>query len=184
MREPVAAVDDDLLMARYRAGDLAAFESLYQRYRGLVYRFFLRQLPQADAEECHQEVWLKVIEGADGFRAQGQFRAWLFTIAHHALTDRHRRAMRHAAIDPDVETDGLADPAPGPEADTEQALTAARLHRLVAALPLAQREALLLKESAGLSLAEIAAVTGATEEGVKSRLRYAMQKLRDALGRS
>jgi RNA polymerase sigma-70 factor (ECF subfamily) len=176
-----AAPDDDALMARYQSGDAAAFDLLYDRYRGPVWRFFLRQLPRAEAEECHQEVWLKLIGGRARYQPQGGFRAYLFTIAHHVLTDRHRRTMKHAAADPDADAADLADGGPDPEAAAAAADDAARLHHHLAALPIAQREALLLKEGAGLSLAEIAGITDTSIEGVKSRLRYAMKKLREAM---
>jgi len=179
-----SGIADDALMLRYAAGDAAAFDALYVRYKGPIYRFFLRQMTPADAEECHQEVWLKLINARTAFRPRGEFKAWLFTIAHHTLTDRHRRQMKHAAHDPDTAPDELADPAPGPEGAAGRQAEAEHLYRLIGHLPLAQREALLMKEQAGLSLAEIARITGTSEEGIKSRLRYAMQKLRTALTRS
>jgi RNA polymerase sigma-70 factor, ECF subfamily len=175
---------DDALMLRYAAGDTAAFDALYLRYKGPIYRFFLRQMAAADAEECHQEVWLKLINARGTFRSRGEFKAWLFTIAHHTLTDRHRRHMKHSAHDPDTAPEDLADPAAGPERAVGQQAEAEHLYQLIARLPLAQREALLMKEQAGLSLAEISRITGTSEEGIKSRLRYATQKLRNALNRS
>jgi RNA polymerase sigma-70 factor (ECF subfamily) len=173
-----AHLEDDVLMARYVAGDALGFERLYARYKGPVYRFFLRQMPKADAEECHQDVWLKLVGARERYRPRSEFRAYLFTIAHHTLTDRHRRvARRDATLAPEMPEE-IGDPSPGPEATTVRARDAARLYRLIAELPIAQREALLLREEAGLSLAEIAHITDTAEEGVKSRLRYAMQKLR------
>jgi RNA polymerase sigma-70 factor, ECF subfamily len=172
---------DDALMVSYRAGDATAFDALYARYRTAVYRFFLRQLPQAEADECHQEVWLKLVNGRARYQGRGEFRAYLFAIAHNTLTDRHRRVMKHGVIDHDADADAIADGASDPEAITAQGREAARLYRHLAALPVAQREALMMKESAGLTLAEIARITGTSEEGVKSRIRYAMQKLRQAM---
>lgn len=175
---------DDELMQCYCAGDAASFDTLYQRYRIAVYRFFLRQLPQAEAEECHQEVWLKLINARSAYRPRGEFRAYLFTIAHRTLTDRHRRNMKHAAVDVDAAVEEIADAAADPASAAADGRETERLHRCIAALPIAQREALLMKESAGLTLAEIARITDTSEEGVKSRLRYAMQKLRQALAQS
>lgn len=173
-----ARVADDVLMARYVAGDALGFEQLYARYKGPVFRFFLRQMPKADAEECHQDVWLKLIGARERYQPRSEFRAFLFTIAHHTLTDRHRRLARRDATLASEPIDQMRDPAPGPEATAMRARDAARLYRLIGRLPIAQREALLLREEAGLSLAEIARITDTAEEGVKSRLRYAMQKLR------
>jgi hypothetical protein len=68
-----AAADDasdDALMLRYRCGDANAFDALYGRYRMPIYRFFRRQLPGPDADECHQEVWLKLINGHRQYRGE------------------------------------------------------------------------------------------------------------------
>jgi RNA polymerase sigma factor (sigma-70 family) len=180
----VGDATDDALMLRFAAGDAHAFDILYARHRGPIYRFFLRQLGRADAEECHQEVWLKLIDARAAYQARGEFKAWLFTIAHRALTDRHRRQMKHAVTDSATEPDDVADPTHGPEQTAALRREAERLYRLIARLPFAQREVLLMKEQAGFSLADIARITGASEEGVKSRLRYAMQKLRQAATRA
>jgi RNA polymerase sigma factor (sigma-70 family) len=88
--------------------------------------------------------------------------------------------MKHAAAEADADIDGIADPHSDPAATADGEADAERLQRLIAALPVAQREALVMKEMAGLSIAEIARITQTSEEGVKSRLRYAMQKLRQA----
>lgn len=175
---------DDALMLSYRSGDGASFDTLYQRYRTVVYRFFLRQLPKAEAEECHQEVWLKLINARTTYEPRGEFRAYLFTIAHRTLADRHRRNMKHAAVDTEAAVEDVADGAAGPAAATAAGREVERLYRCIAALPVAQREALLMKKTAGLTLGEIAQITDTSEEGVKSRLRYAMQKLRQALAPS
>ncbi len=179
----IAAIDaggsnDDALMVAYCNGHAASFENLYRRHKGAVYRFFLRQMPKCDAEECHHEVWIKVIKGRSSYEPRGSFVPWLFTIAHRVLTDRHRSAMRRPIVAIDNDPDLLPSSNPGPEDATDQARKLNQLHALIAELPITQREALLLREEAGLSLAEIAAVTSTAEEGVKSRLRYAMQKLR------
>jgi RNA polymerase sigma-70 factor, ECF subfamily len=178
------AADDDALMLRYAAGEAQAFDVLYARHKGAIYRFFLRQMSRADSEECHQEVWLKLINARSAFQPRGEFKAWLFTIAHHTLTDRHRRQMKHAASDAAIAPDDVADPGAAPEDAIGLRREAERLFRLIARLPYAQREVLLMKEQAGFSLADIARITGATEEGVKSRLRYATQKLRQAVTRT
>lgn len=179
--EHATAAQDDALMVAYVAGDASSFEVLYRRHKGPVYRFFLRQLAVSEAEECHQEVWLKVIRNRDAFTPQGSFSGWLFTIAHRVLADRHRAAMRRMPESPDADPDTLPSSAPDLAVAADQTRLLARLYRLIAGLPIAQREALLLREEAGLSLSEIASVTQTSEEGVKSRLRYAMQKLRSGM---
>ena len=167
-------------MTGYAQGDDRAFERLYARHRGALYRFFLRQLPDS-ANDCYQETWLKLIRARHAYTASGSFRAWLFTLAHNVLTDRFRKQMRApeaSETDPDDIADGHAID------DTVERLRLIRaLHVALVKLPLHQREAWLMKQEAGLSLKEIADVTGTSEEGVKSRLRYANAKLRAGMAR-
>ncbi|NJN51201.1 MAG: sigma-70 family RNA polymerase sigma factor [Gammaproteobacteria bacterium] len=124
---------------------------------------------------------MKVIRGRNTYTPAGRFSGWLFTIAHRVLTDRHRAAMRSSRLDTEADPDTTPSPAPGPAETAERVHEVRKLYTLIAALPIAQREALLLREESGLSLAEIATVTDTSEEGVKSRLRYAMQKLRSGM---
>jgi RNA polymerase sigma-70 factor (ECF subfamily) len=172
--------EDEALMAAYAAGDADAFDQLYARYRGPVYRFFLRQFGAVDAEEAHQDTWLRLIRTRSAYRPSGPFRSLLFTIAHNVATDRYRL---HARRPPPAEG---ADPDDRPgDGDTVETAhrdrLSARLHGAIRRLPAAQREALVLREETGMTHGEIARVIGGTAEGVKSRLRYAMQTLRTEL---
>jgi len=174
--------DDARLMLRFKAGDAQAFHDLYARHRGPLYRYFLRQAPRDAADDLYQETWLKVIRGAVGYSAAAPFSAYLYRIAHNVLVDHYRRAARGAL---DTGDDGLPDlPAPNEPLDAafDRASLKERLSAAIAALPPPQREAFLLREETDLTLDEIAAVVGATRETVKSRLRYAVQRLRRALG--
>jgi RNA polymerase sigma factor (sigma-70 family) len=177
-------VGDERLMSGFARGDADAFDALYERYRGPVFRYFARQLAEADAEEAHQEAWLRVIRARNDWREQGEgsFRRYLFTLAHNVIVDRYRRQARrpqhHAGEDPDAHSADVDTPA-----QVHHAQLAERLYAAIARLPFAQREALVLHEETGMTYAQIAAVTDATPEGVKSRLRYAMRKLRAELAR-
>lgn len=181
---PDGEAGDERLMSGFAGGDADAFDALYERYRGPVFRYFVRQLAEADAEEAHQETWLRVIRARAGWRNQGEgsFRRYLFTLAHNVIVDRFRqharRPQHRSGEDPDAHSDGADTPT-----QIHQAQLAERLYAAIARLPLAQREALVLHEETGMTYAEIAAVTEATPEGVKSRLRYAMRKLRSELAR-
>lgn len=174
-------------MLAFAAGDAGAFDRLYARHKGTVFRFVARSLPtRADAEEVFQEVWMKAIESRHRYEPRAKFTTWLYAIAHNHLVDRWRR--KGLAL---VPLDGRDDdgPAIDPPADPSgepfaQVATREAMARFVAAfeaLPPAQREAFVMKEEAGLSIAEIAAATGSNEEAVKSRVRYATAKLREAL---
>src|SRR5262245_37644426 len=169
------APDEELMLA-YRDGDAGAFETLYARHRGALYRFVLRSLKdRAVAEELFQEAWIRVIEARARYVTSARFTTWLYTIAHNLLVDHWRKkgltlvelSDEHAAAD-------------NPARQAEARESVARFLQVLEALPLAQREAFLLHEEAGMSVAEIAAATGTNEEAAKSRLRYALSKLRAA----
>lgn len=174
---------DDVLMLAWTGGDVSAFERLYSRHRGPLYRFLLRQLRDpALADEFFQDVWQRVIAARDGWRPEAAFRTWLFRIAHNRLGD-HWRAAKHRPASPE---DGDERAARVPDPSTpERALSEfeqrRRLQLAIDALPEEQRTVVLLRLDQELSLEEIGAITGAGRETVKSRLRYAMDKLRAGL---
>jgi RNA polymerase sigma-70 factor, ECF subfamily len=177
---------DEALMLAYRDGDAAAFELLYLRWRSRLYRFIAHQAHGA-ADELFQDVWLRVVGARGQYEVTAKFSTWLFRIAHNRLIDHYRSQGRSivALFDqPD------ADPAaemPAPDAETPAALLqrkqiAGRILAALDALPAPQREAFLLAEESGMSLAEIAQATGVGPETAKSRLRYALRRLRQLLG--
>lgn len=173
--------DEDLMQA-YGAGDADAFDELYERHKGAVFRYFTRQLPAAEANDCFQNLWLKLINARERYQANAPFKHYLFTLAHNVLMDHFRATRRLIATEPD-ELEAMSDgddSNSGMEAVSRDRLRE-RLMKLIAALPFHQREAWLLQQEAGMSHEAIANVTDATEEGVKSRLRYARQKLKTGL---
>ena len=167
-------------MLAYRDGNAGAFETLYTRHRGRLYRFVLRSVKvRGTAEELFQEVWMRVIEARARYAPQARFTTWLYTIAHNLLTDHWcRKGLTFVELDEDTHAPAPDDPARSAEA--RQALS--RFAAALEALPPLQRQAFLLHQEGGLSIAEIAAATGANEEAAKSRLRYAMTKLKAAVG--
>ena len=172
-------VADEELMLAYRGGQASAFDALYARHRGRLYRFILRSIkPRATAEELFQEVWIRVIEARSRYAPQARFTTWLYTIAHNLMVD-HWRRKGLTLVQLDEEASVTAADNPARQAEARESL--ARLLQALEALPEAQREAFLLHEEAGLSVAEIARVTGAGEEAAKSRLRYAIAKLKAAV---
>ena len=168
-------------MLAYRRGDAGAFEVLYARHKGPLYRFVLRAVKErALAEELYQEIWMRVIEARARYAVQAKFTTWLYAIAHNRLTDHWRkRGLKLVdALDAD---DPPAPRSFEPEARAEGRQELKRLAAALADLPAAQRETFLLHEEAGMTVGEIAAATGATPEAAKSRLRYALARLREAL---
>lgn len=172
------APDEELMLA-YRGGDAGAFETLYGRHRARLFRFVLRSVKaRAVAEELYQEVWMRVIEARASYTPSARFTTWLYTIAHHRLVDHwRRRGLAMETLDDEDAPSGAPDPAQ--ELETRQALR--RFAAALESLPPAQREAFLLHEEGGLSVREIAAATESNEEAAKSRLRYAIAKLKAAL---
>jgi RNA polymerase sigma-70 factor (ECF subfamily) len=178
--------DDGELMLRYARGDLRAFETLYQRNRGGLYRYLARQThnPEA-ANDLFQEVWSKVIASRERYEPRAKFQTFLYRIAHNCFVDYCRRANARPEISGDAQED-WQDTLTAPEDDrpdlkAEHAETVARYKAALAALPTEQRDVFLLYEESGLSLEEIAAITAVGPETAKSRLRYAVSKLRHAM---
>jgi RNA polymerase sigma-70 factor, ECF subfamily len=181
---------DEALMLRYAHGDASAFDLLYARHRAPVFRYLLRQLgsQRTLAEELFQDIWMNIIGARGGYKIEARFTTWLYTIAHNRVVDhyRRRRPIEVVQSDADDEDDAVTQvPAPDtaqPERIAQAREQARRLLMLVEQLPVAQREAFLLHEEAGLSVDEIATVTGTDREAIKSRLRYALGKLRRGMG--
>lgn len=174
---------DEELMLAFQAGDAGAFDTLYERYRGRLFRFLAREAGNRQAgEEIYQEAWLRVIRARTDYRVTARFSTWLYQIAHNCLVDHLRRqGRRWQHEESHGELPEAACPLPTPEAEWERRATAQALARCLDALPPEQREVFLLREEAGLALAEIASVTGSGLEAAKSRLRYALARLRACL---
>ena len=174
-------VEDSALMLRYKDGDVAAFETLYRRHNDALYRYLLRLSRHPDtADDVFQEVWGKIIKARDSYRPTAKFTTFLYRVAHNCFIDYLRRNKRHThtlAAEPDQQPD----PGEAPDLATERSLARRRLQAALLDLPEEQRDVFLLHEEAGLSLDQIAAVTDTNRETVKSRLRYAVNKLRAAI---
>jgi len=168
-------------MLRYARGDLRAFETLYRRHRSALYRYLARHTRHTEtANDLFQEVWSKVIVSRERYEPRAQFRTFLYRIAHNCFIDYCRRSsIRNESSGTE---DGWESALPGSEQDrpdtrAEQAQITARYRAALSALPAEQRDVFLLYES-GLSLDEIATISAVGMETAKSRLRYAVAKLR------
>ena len=175
------AVEDSALMLRYRDGDVAAFEALYRRHNDALYRYLLRLCRhRATAEDIFQEAWGKIIKARESYRPTAKFTTYLYRVAHNCFIDYLRRNRRHAQT-ANVEPDSQPDAGESPDMLVERSLARRRLDAALQTLPDEQRDVFLLHEEAGLNLEQIASVTGSNRETVKSRLRYAVKKLRAAI---
>jgi RNA polymerase sigma-70 factor, ECF subfamily len=175
------APDDSALMLRYRDGDVAAFEVLYRRHKDAVYRYLLRLAGNPDtAEDVFQDVWSKIVKARKTYRPTAKFTTFLYRVAHNCFIDHVRRNKRHSHNVP-LEPELHSNPDESLELATERSLARERLGRALTDLPEEQRDAFLLREEGGLSVDDIALVTGCNRETAKSRLRYAVAKLRCAI---
>lgn len=191
------ALADDQLMLAYVAGDTAAFDLLYARHEGALLRFVRRLLgPRlaAQADEVFQDTWLRIVSARASFSPQGaSWRTWAFTIAHNLAMDRLRVSGREVTLDAHEDDDdaslpllrAVAEATAQPSAE-DLAFWRAAGRRLLACLdelPADQRAAFLLQHEEGLSVDALAAQLGLGFETAKSRLRYALQKLRPCMAR-
>jgi RNA polymerase sigma-70 factor (ECF subfamily) len=180
-----AAVDPDaMLMLAYARGDVAAFETLYARHRDMLYRFLLRSVRDPHrTDELFQETWSRVISARARYQPQAKFSTWLLQIAHNLMIDGSRRKRPVSGSDEaDVALANVAMPEREQPDHTLSDFERRRgLQRAIEQLPDEQRTAMLLRLENDLSLEEIAEVTGVGRETVKTRLRYAMNRLREVL---
>ena len=177
---------DEQLMRRFQRGEARAFETLMLRHRTPVYAFLLRLTGERTrAEDLVQETFLRLVKGAAAWEPRAAVRTWLFTIARNLAADEARRAVfrRAEPLDAPGPRGAAQAPAddPPPDRAADSALLRPKLEAALAALPAEQREVFLLREHAGLRFHEIAKVTGTPENTVKSRMRYALEALRQKL---
>ena len=178
---------DEELMLHFRDGDAGAFDALYARHKGGLYRYLLRQCRNAAAaEELFQDVWMNLIRARAGYTVQARFTTYLYRLAHNRLIDQYRKNGHAAVVSLEGEDgEAVADPPDERERPQEEVLDgkrqAERLMALIAELPGTQREAFLLQQEGGMTVEEIAQATGVSRETAKSRLRYAMSKLRKGM---
>ena len=170
-------------MLSYGSGDADAFDMLYQRHKGALYRFVLRQCGQAYVDELFQDIWLKVINARKTYRVSASFRTWLYHMARNRIIGHYRRQNIRPAGSHIKEPDTIAaNPGEQPDNQLHANSQYEKLLQAIAELPSEQKEAFLLREEAGLSIEEIAVTCGVNFETAKSRLRYALNKLRDKIG--
>lgn len=184
-------VADEELLERFRSGSARAFEELMRRHQTPLYNFILRSVrhPQT-AEEIHQDAWLRILQGARDFQRASKFTTWAYTVARNLCIDHARKAVlrRHPSLDqPTGDEDGpsLGEVLPDRGAAVDRAAIGNELQGRIAAaieaLPHDQREVFLMREYSNLQFKEIADIVGAPENTVKSRMRYALERLQQAL---
>ncbi|MDP3274197.1 MAG: RNA polymerase sigma factor [Deltaproteobacteria bacterium] len=183
---------DETLLEQFRTGERAAFDKLVARHRVGLFNFILRSVKDRSlAEELLQDVWIRIITAAGDFQRASKFSTWAYTVARNLCIDHARKAVlrRHPSLDhsagrsEDGPTLGDVVPDRKPIADRESiaAQLRAQLVEAIQNLPEDQREVFMLREYSNLPFKEIADVVGAPENTVKSRMRYAIERLQGAL---
>ncbi|MCW8929311.1 MAG: sigma-70 family RNA polymerase sigma factor [Gammaproteobacteria bacterium] len=188
-------------MDSFHEGDTEAFEVLYTRYKKPIYHYFFRQVhSKSIADELHQDVWLNIIKSSSSFTQQSSFKTWLYKVAHNRLIDHFRHSSKQPlslvqSFDKHVEAneectkksesiDADNHPQNEPDRTLQEQQIGNALLKGIDTLPEAQKEVFLLHEKTGLTLQEIALITDSTFESTKSRLRYAVKKLRHHIAQS
>lgn len=194
MSEDLDETSDEELLRRFNEGDADAFEALVRRYERPLYNFILRSVRRKErADELLQDVFLKVVQRSTDFKGNSKLSTWLYTIARNLCIDHSRKMVfrRHKSLDaPGRSGDSEEGPtlldrtaADGPTAD--RAAIAQDLQRRIAEaveeLPEEQKEVFLLRQVQGMAFKEIAEVVGVPENTIKSRMRYALERLQRAL---
>jgi RNA polymerase sigma-70 factor, ECF subfamily len=193
MSSPRTDPTDESLMIRFQSGDRAAFTVLVRRHQGPLFNFALRYLRSSPvAEEVVQDAFVRVVQNAAEFKHEARFSTWLYTITRNLCIDqtRKRALRRHPSLDEPKkaeEGDGptLGEQTADGKASVERAVVSLEIRERVAgaidALPEEQREVFLMREVSNLPFKEIAEIVGVSENTVKSRMRYALERLQEAL---
>ena len=180
-------------MIRFQSGDRTAFTLLVRRYQGPLFNFALRHVRSAPtAEEIVQDAFVRVVQNAADFKHEARFSTWLFTIVRNLCIDQIRKKAlrRHPSLDDPKRSDEGDGPTLGEQtadsrANVERETVAVEIReRVIAAvdkLPEEQREVFLMREVSNLPFKEIAEIVGVPENTVKSRMRYALERLQEAL---
>lgn len=192
MSDPSAEKTDEALLAAYAAGDADAFAALLTRYRRPIFNFILRTVRNpVVAEDLTQDVFIRILQRAGDFKGSSKFTTWMYTIARNICIDHGRRMShrRHRSLDataPGVEggaplVERVASEQPGVDRAAASKGLQAEIALAVEELPEDQREVFLLRQVQGMRFREIAEVIGVPENTVKSRMRYALERLTQAL---
>lgn len=174
-------------MMGYAKGNMQSFEKLYLRHKDPLLRYFLRQTSiRASAEELFQETWQSLIRNSANYQTSAKFSTYLYRIAHSRLVDHYRKQGRADWLSLDGQADDEnaapiqleSDNQSQPEQSHHKTQHKQQLLAGLEQLPPNQREVVILKFENGLTVREIAETLDENAEAVKSRLRYALSKLK------
>jgi len=187
-------MQDTDLLRQFVAGDPEAFLRLFHRYRKPVYNFIVRTVQDRNtAEDLLQDVFMRVIQRAEDFRGESKFTTWLYTIARNLCIDQIRKTNLRRNVSLNGPTRSfengskreapvqVVDRQPGADRNTNSRRLREAIADAVGALPEEQREVFLMRQVQNMPFQEIAIVVGVSENTIKSRMRYALEHLREIL---
>lgn len=173
---------DEQLMLDFANADAKAFEILYARHKNAVYRYYLRHVSnESTSQELFQDLWMKIIKSKSSYQVKATFKTWLYTLAHHRLVDWYRRNNLKMKAFASNEKSDDAFIEWNPENELQTRRLSKQLKKAIDQLPFEQREVFLLHQEAALTFPQIAEMMQLGLEKIKSRYRYAIQKLRVSL---
>jgi RNA polymerase sigma-70 factor (ECF subfamily) len=175
------AADDDDLIRSVRRGESWALTAVWHRYSPAVMAYLCGR-GVADPEDVTSEVFLQVFGRIERFRGnEADLRSFVFSVAHARYVDERRRVARRG-IDAEFVIEDHDRPAPSAESDVLTSLSTERVRELIEALAPDQRDVLLLRIVADLSLEQTADLLGKTVGAVKSLQHRGLAALRPLLG--
>jgi RNA polymerase sigma-70 factor (ECF subfamily) len=169
---------DDAELVRAAREDRSAFAALYRRYVDRIYRYIYSRVGRkADAEDLTARIFTEALEGLDSYREQGEFSAWLFTIAHRRVVDHYRRRRPTQPLDaaPEIEGDR-----PSPLALVVHEERLEHLAELVKGLDEEKQELLRLRFAGELTYREIGEIVERSEGAVKMAIHRLLRQLEEA----
>lgn len=188
---------DAVWMAEFQQGNSRSFEKLLRRHRSGVYSFCFKMLGnKTAAEDALQEVFLRVVKSAPKWKKQAKVRTWIYTIARNHCIDALRKATHRktASLDQTLVqgekegatlSDRIADQKEAlPDRGTANVRLRAMLLEAIESLSEEQREVFVMREYSGMPFKEIAGIVGVSENTVKSRMRYALEHMRNHLAKA
>ena len=180
------SLEDDL--TRLRRGDLDALATLIEQYQTRLYRYLLRLLREpATAEDIFQQTWLRVAERIKSYDPRREFENWLFTVARNLAYDHLRRYQPESLDEPLPSGDSRLELMPASDQGAFESLLSEERGALVAramqSVPVIYREVLALRFEQDLKLEEIAGLLRIPLSTVKSRLRRALEDMRNVLSK-
>lgn len=175
---------DEQLMLNYAANDEQAFDVLYQRHKGPVYRYLLKSCNQSTiAQDLFQELWIKLINNKEKYCTEYAFTTWFYTMARNLLIDWYRKSGKQIKdhqpyINDEIPDNNLKEP----ESVFEKRAMLHQLQQALEVITFEQREVFILRQESNMPFNDIAKVMSCTTEAAKSRYRYAIEKIKNALG--